>query len=101
MRGTVAKRLRAKAREIHSRPGRQQENKLVGVQVQRKANCLSRLRWERYRRVEALKGQGFPDTIAETMVPTVPLTAVIAVMTGPRATYQFLKKLHKEQRRSP
>jgi len=99
MRRVVARRLHAQAREIHSRPGRQVENKLMGQRVTRKANNLARLRWARFRQIQHLLGTGMTPVIAETMVPAVATESVIAVMTGPRATYQFLKKLHREQRK--
>lgn len=101
MRRTVARRLRAQAREIHSRPGRSQREEHVALQVQRGASNLARRRWARHRVVQAHMSSGHSRAVAESMVPPVPLTARIVYCRGPRATYKFLKQLHKEQRRSP
>lgn len=99
MRRTAARRLHKQAREIHTRPGRQAENKLMAMKVTRGAAKLAKLRWERFRQVQALEGRGFTAAIADAMVPQVELTSLIAVCTGPRKTYKMFKNLFKEKKR--
>jgi len=99
VRRTVARRLHKQAREIHLRPGRQAENKLMAVRVTRGAARLAKLRWERFRQVKALIGRGTTAGIADILVPQVSLTALIAVCTGPRKTYKLLKQLYHDKKR--